>query len=201
MSDAAVRPIRIADAAPPRTDFIPVSFARPSLRSPVVDQDAFDNPAEPMTAIDRYTQGFADGRRAAEEAFATERAALLGLVEKANALQPEPSEELALLIGETVYRLVTDIVGKVEIDRDCLKRRATAAAGLVAECDNARTLCVNPEDLPLLEGLETALTLAGDASLSRGDMRIDCSAGWIEHGTSLYLEALRSELGLAEDCA
>ena len=152
----------------------------------------------PSAAVDDYGQGFENGLRAGEEAFAIERASLLALVEKANALRPESSEELALLIGETVYRLVSDIVGQVDIDRDCLARRATAAAGIVAECDNARTLCVNPEDVALLEGLETTLTIVGDPSLPRGDMRIDCSAGWIEHGTSLYLDALRSELGLSE---
>lgn len=201
MSDAAVRSIRLVDAAPPRTGFVPGDFARASLYVPAKGHEAHDVPGEHIATIDRYSQGFDDGRRAAEEAFTVERAALLSLVEKANALQPEPSEELAMLIGDTVYRLVTDIVGQVDIDRDCLARRATAAAGLVAECDNARTLCVNPDDLPLLDGLATTLALSGDASLSRGDMRIDCSAGWIEHGTSLYLEALRSELGLAEECA
>lgn len=156
---------------------------------------------ESSSAVDDYSLGFENGRKASEEAFAVERMALLALLEKANALRPEPSEELALLIGETVYRLVTDIVGQVEVDRDCLARRANAAAGIVAECDNARTLCVNPDDVALLEGLETSLTIVGDPSLPRGDLRIDCSAGWIEHGTSLYLEALRSELGLMESVA
>lgn len=153
---------------------------------------------EASATVDDYGQGFENGRRASEEAFAIERAALLDLMEKANALRPEPSEELALLIGETVYRLVSDIVGQVDIDRDCLARRARAAAGIVAECDNARTLCVNPDDVALLDGFETTLTIVGDPSLPRGDLRIDCSAGWIEHGTSLYLDALRSELGLSE---
>ena len=201
MSDAAVRSIRIADAAPPRNGFVAGNFERVSVHVSANGRHASDLAGEHPVTVDHYKQGFEDGRRAAEEAFSAERAALLSLVEKANALQPEPSEELAMLIGDTVYRLVTDIVGQVEIDRDCLARRATAAAGLVAECDNARTLCVNPDDLPLLEGLVTTLALSGDASLSRGDIRIDCSAGWIEHGTSLYLDALRSELGLVEDCA
>lgn len=201
MSDTAVRSIPVADAAPPRNGFVPGSFERAIVHVSANGHHAPDSGVEYTATVDHYGQGFEDGRRAAEEAFAIERAALLSLIEKANALQPEPSEELALLIGETVYRLVTDIVGQVEIDRDCLARRATAAAGLVTECDNARTLSVNPDDVPLLEGLETTLTISGDPSLSRGDVRIDCSAGWIEHGTSLYLDALRSELGLTEDRA
>ena len=199
MFDTSMRPVRIADAAPRKTGFVLGSFARVDHHAPHPGAaPAAENPDDQMPGIDHFAQGFEEGRRATNEAFSTERAALLRLVESAAALQPEPSEELAMLIGETVYRLVTDIVGQVDIDRECLSRRATAAAGLVAECDNARTLCVNPDDLALLEGLRTDLTLAGDASLARGDVRIDCSAGWIEHGTTLYLDALRSELGLAE---
>ena len=196
MSELALRTIRVTEAAPPRSGFVPASLARLSV-SAVAGSNPDANaglPQEP--AVDHYAQGFEDGRRAAEDSFVTERKSLLQLVETANALQAEPSEELATLIGETVYRLVTDIVGAVEIDRACLHRRAIAAAELIAECDNARTLHVHPDDLPLLVGLETSLTIAGDASLSRGDIRIDCSAGWIEHGTSLYLDALRTELGL-----
>lgn len=194
LSNPPVRPIRITDAKPQASGFVAGSFARIDPRVEVSAQ-IFDTDAQAQ-GIDAFAQGFDEGQRAAREAFATERAALQRLLESANALQPEPSEELAVLVGETVYRLVTDIVGQVEIDRDCLMRRAKACAALIAECDNARTLYVNPADLPLLDDLKTSLSLAGDLSLARGDIRVDCSAGWIEHGTSLYLDALRSELGL-----
>ena len=195
MSDSAVRTIRIVDAASPKSGFVPGNFAR--IDNVTSNKNAPINGERP-TAADRYDLGFADGSREAQDIFEVERAALQRLVESVGALQPESSEELAMLIGETVYRLVTDIVGKVPIDTDCLSLRASAAAALIAECDNARTLCVNPEDVPLLEGLRTSLKIEGDASLARGDVRIDCSAGWIEHGTSLYLDALRCELGLMD---
>ena len=195
MSDSIVRAIRIVDAASPKSDFVPGNFAR--IDSVPSNKNAPTNGEWPAVA-DRYQLGFEDGRREAQDAFEVERAALQRLVESVGALQPESSEELAMLIGETVYRLVTDIVGKAQIDADRLSHRASAAAALIAECDNARTLCVNPEDVPLLEGLRTSLKIEGDSSLARGDVRIDCSAGWIEHGTSLYLDALRSELGLMD---
>ena len=195
MSDSTVRAIRIVDAASPKSGFVPGNFARIDN---VISMQNVQPIGEWAAGADRYELGFEEGRRTAQDAFEIERAALQRLVESAGALQPESSEELAMLIGETVYRLVTDIVGKVEIDADCLTRRASAAAALIAECDNARTLCVNPDDIPLLEGLRTSLKIDGDSSLARGDVRIDCSAGWIEHGTSLYLDALRSELGLMD---
>lgn len=196
MSDSVARSVRVIDAASPNSGFVPMSFARLDRSTAASHTSAG---SERPTNTDRYALGFEEGRQAAEEAFETERAAMLRLVESAGALQPESSDELAMLIGETVYRLVTDIVGKVEIDHECLSRRASAAAALVAECDNARTLYVNPDDLALLEGMRSNLTVEGDPSLPRGDVRIDCSAGWIEHGTSLYLEGLRSELGLMDN--
>ncbi len=200
MSDANFHSIPVAAAAVPRNGFVPGSFARTSVN--LSDSMHANGATHTSTApADEYGAGFEDGRRASEEAFAAERASLLALLAKADALRPEPSEELAMLIGETVYRLVCDIVGQVEIDRECLARRARQAAAIVAECDNARTLCVNPDDVALLDGLDSALTIVADPSLPRGDLRIDCSAGWIEHGTSLYLEALRSELGLLESVA
>lgn len=200
MSEMSIRSLRVADARPEPRGFVPASFVRPEARGAAAVQD-FQPEPHLAPGTDAFSQGFEEGQRVATEAFMAEREALLRLVENAGALQPEPSEELAMLVGETVYRLVSDIVGQVEIDRDCLARRAAAAAAMIAECDNARTMFVNPSDLPLLEGLRSGLTLAGDASLARGDIRIDCSAGWIEHGTTLYLDALRSELGLQDNNA
>lgn len=194
MSPTPFRTIRIADARPEGAGFVAGSFARTDHQATATA--AIHDPEPSRAGIDLFAQGFEEGQRAARETFIAERAALQRLVESANALQAEPSEELAMLIGETVYRLLTDIVGQAEIDRDGLMRRAEACTALIAECDNARTLHVNPADLPLLEGMQTSLSIAGDPALSRGDIRIDCSAGWIEHGTSLYLDALRSELGL-----
>lgn len=200
MSDLSpLRTIRVIDAKPEASGFTASSFTRPNPRAREMAEILDREPAHP--GADPFVQGFEEGQRVAREAFIAERAALQRLVESASALQPEPSEELAMLVGDTVYRLVTDIVGEVEIDRERLMRRATACTALIAECDNARTLHVNPADLPLLEGLQTSLSIAGDPTLARGDIRIDCSAGWIEHGTSLYLEALRTELGLESAAA
>lgn len=199
MSEVGVRSIRIVDAAPPNNGFVPGSFVRMGHSTSVNGiHNGRETSGEQGPGVDRYAEGFEAGRSAAAETYAIERASLLKLIEKAGCLQPEASEELAVLIAETVFRLVTDIVGTVNVDRECLARRASAAASLVAECDNARTLCVNPEDLTLLDDLDTNLTIVGDPSLARGDIRIDCSAGWIEHGTSLYLDALRLELGQTE---
>jgi flagellar assembly protein FliH len=145
---------------------------------------------------DAYAEGFAEGRQAAADFFATEHAAMAGLLASASALQPEPSEELAAMIALTVERLVCECVGNAAVDRDWLVGRARLAASLVAEADQARTLWLHPDDLPLIEGIELAVIPAADPSLDRGALRIDCSAGWIENGRSIHLDALRAELGL-----
>ena len=119
MSDTDFRSIPVAAAALPRNGFVPGSFARTSVHVTGDGAPAHAAMDDPSHGMDDYGLGFENGRRASEEAFSVERTALLSLLEKANALRPEPSEELALLIGETVYRLVSDIVGQVEVDRDC----------------------------------------------------------------------------------
>ncbi len=148
-------------------------------------------------AIDPYQCGIAEGRLLAAADFALEKRSLQALLSSADALQPEPSDELAVLIGEAVEMLVRQIVGDVAIDAELLTKRAQQAASLVAECDAARTMWVHPDDLDLLDPDVLAIPLKPDPAAERGSIRIDCSAGWIEHGTALYLDQLRIDLGLA----
>lgn len=185
MSDIAIQPIRVCDARQSNEGFRPM-LATPQRSEPVME-------APPA---DLYALGFAEGQQAAAAAFETERAALMQLIASADALQNEASEELAALIAEAVERLVSDIIGKAPIDRDWLNAHAGRAADMVAECDGARTMWVHPDDLPLIDSNMISLTLMPDAEAERGSIRIDCSVGWIEHGTALYLDELRSELGL-----
>ena len=191
MSDARVTPLlvatRLADGG-----FQPARFpAAVAATVDAADAAAGDD--------DAFARGVEEGTRAAEQAFAAERESLLRLVAAAAALQPEPSEELPVLIGETVMRLVQEIVGNVSIDSEGLIARCRAAAALVAEADMARTLAVHPADAALLANADIGLAITADATLARGDVRIDCSAGWIESGTALYLDALRAELGVGGD--
>jgi flagellar assembly protein FliH len=192
MSDAAFARVDLRDALPRRSDFAPL---------PLVFKQASAVSASPPESVDAYARGFDEGHRVASEAFATDRQHLLSLLAKAETFQPEASDELAAMIAETVFRLVAEIVGSVEIDRALLDRRIDEAMKLIADCDAARTLAFHPDDLPLLANAGLTLDLIADPSLARGDLRIDCSSGGIEHGNSIYLDALRSELGIdAGDC-
>ncbi len=164
---------------------------RPMLAKVVPSVEHEDAPI-----ADTYALGFEEGQQAATQAFEIERAALMKLIASADALQNEPSEELAVLISETVKRLVSEIIGNAPIDADWLNTHARRAADMVAECDSARTMWVHPDDLPLIDSNLISLTLMPDPEAERGSIRIDCSTGWIEHGSALYLDELRTELGL-----
>jgi flagellar assembly protein FliH len=190
MFEALITPICITEARMTDSGFRPMA-----AMAPMVATEA------PSPEVDLYATGFAAGQQMATESFAIERAGLMQLIASAEALRPEPSEELAVLISEAVERLVRQIIGNAPIDRDWLGAHAKRAADMVAECDAARTMWVHPDDLELIDSNQIGLTLMPDPAAQRGSIRIDCSSGWIEHGTALYLEELRSELGLGGQSA
>ena len=187
MSNTIIHAVRVTDAQLRHAGFRPM-FAGGDL-----------SPATAQTEVpeaDPYMRGFEEGQQVAATAFAIERAAMMKLIASSDALAPEASEELAVLIGEAVERLVSEIVGKAAVDRDWLTLQAKRAASLIAECDAARTMWLHPDDVALIDSAAIDLTIMADPAAQRGSIRIDCSAGWIEHGTALYLEDLRTELGL-----
>jgi flagellar assembly protein FliH len=161
----------------------PVQHAAPAVHDTAIEAD------------DPFALGLAEGQRLAEAAFVVERQQLLALVAAAEALQDEPSEELAQLIAETVERLVRQIVDNAAIDAAWLQAQAETAAAMVAEADKARTLWVNPADAVLLADAPIALPIEADPAMARGTVRIETSAGWIEHGRAVYLGELRAALG------
>jgi flagellar assembly protein FliH len=185
MSEALIQKICVTDARLNDSGF------RPMLAKVAPDMAHEDAPV-----ADLYALGFEEGQQMAAQAFEIERAAFMKLIASADALQSEPSEELAVLIGEAVDRLTSEIIGTAPIDRDWLNIHAKRAADMIAECDSARTMWVHPDDLPLIDSNLISLTLRADPEAERGSIRIDCSTGWIEHGTALYLDELRAELGL-----
>jgi flagellar assembly protein FliH len=186
MSNAVIEPMAVANAFRKAAAFralLPGSGSQNAV-------GAADN--------DPYAQGIADGQDISATTFAVERDQLNALLASARALQPEPSEELAQLIAETVQRLVRQIVEAAPIDGPWLSAQAEKAASVVAECDAARTMWLHPDDLALLDTATLPLAAMTDPSAERGSIRIDCSAGWITHGRSIYLDALRTALAIEE---
>lgn len=197
MSDRAAEsgfaPVSLADAMARGGGFRPISFA-PAAHAPQPAEASLDEP----DLDDPFALGLAEGQRLAEAAFVAERHQLLALLAGAEALQDEPSEELAQLIATTVERLVRQIVVTAPIDTEWLQAQVATAAALIADADKARTLWVHPEDAVLLADCPLAMAIESDAAMMRGTVRIETSTGWIEHGRAVFLDELRSALGESE---
>lgn len=147
-----------------------------------------------------FAQGFEEGRNAVEEMVAEERAGIAALAASLEVLKPQPSQALAMLLSETVERLVRQIMGTVEIDRDTLIERAEKAAELIGEEAGPMRLRLHPEDLELLSDAALDTPLLADHNLPRGTIRLENDEGWIEDGPEARLERLRAaldQMGLA----
>lgn len=161
-----------------------------------------DEDAPPLTAEqararveeEAFAAGFAEGRREVEAEYEAERDALARLALSLQVLKPEPANALALLLAETVDRLVRGICGSVEVDANLLIERARQAAALVARDVEPTRLRAHPDDLVHLEGIGLAPALEADPSLPRGSIVLETGHGWIEDGPAVRLERLRAEL-------
>jgi flagellar assembly protein FliH len=141
-----------------------------------------------------FTEGFEEGRRAVEELVADERAAIAQMFASLESLKPEPSQGLAMLLSETVERLVKQIMGEVAIDRATLAARAQSAAEMIGDLAGTLRLRVNPQDADLLSDAAIAIPIVGDSHLHRGTILLETDEGWIEDGPEARLEQLRSAL-------
>lgn len=190
LAPAGFAPVNLAEAMAQRSGFRPLSLVPAGEAPPPVQE-----PLAEVSEDDPFARGLAEGQRLAEAAFTAERHQLLALLAGAEALQDEPSEELAQLIATTVERLVRQIVEAAPIDADWLRAQAETAAAMVADADKARTLWVHPEDAVLLADCPLALAIESDPAMVRGTVRLETSTGWIEHGRAVYLDELRAALG------
>jgi flagellar assembly protein FliH len=173
--------------------------ARPAGAAPDPDND-FE--PQPITIeqehlrreAQAHANGYDEARATVEAEYAAERDALTRLVEALHVLQPEPTNALALLLAETVDRLVRETVGEVEIDASRLLARAKAAAELIGENVEPSKLRANPEDLAILADAAFPIPLQGDPDLPRGTIVLETGHGWIEDGPAVRLERLRARL-------
>jgi flagellar assembly protein FliH len=176
-----------------------VRRAEGGFRPRLVDNDDFpEDPLAQAAEVEAgaYARGYEEGRATAEAEFAAERDALARLAETLEVLQPQPANALALLLAETVDRLVREIVGQVEVDPIALLARAKAAAEIVAREAEPTRLHAHPDDLVHLEQARLDLIFEADPSLPRGTIVLETGEGWIEDGPTIRLERLRAELDL-----
>jgi len=161
------------------------------------DEDALPLTAEQERARreeEAFAAGHAEGRREAELDYEAERDALARLAQSLQVLRPEPANALALLLAETVDRLVREVIGEVDIDGLKLLARAKLAASLIGDATQPARLRVHPDDAAMLAEAKLEVELETDAALARGTVLLETADGWIEDGPAVRLDRLRAEL-------
>jgi flagellar assembly protein FliH len=166
------------------------------VHAPGNDTDGPRTPEQERARIreEAFALGCEEGRKTVEAEFAAERDALGRLAESLAVLRPEPANALALLLAETVDRLVRQVVGEVEVDANLLIARAQAAAQLVAKDVEPTRLRAHPDDIIYLEAACLDVPLHPDPQLDRGALVLETGHGWIEDGPAVRLDRLRAEL-------
>lgn len=164
---------------------------RPAAAFGLADND-FEGAAD--GEADAYAQGYADARATIEKELAAERDAIAQLAGSLEVLKPEPTGALALLLAETVDRLVRQVVGEVDIDGPTLLARAREAAELIGKDIEPSLLRCHPEDMALLEAAGLEIELVADPALERGALVLETGHGWIEDGPAVRLGRLRAAL-------
>ena len=141
-----------------------------------------------------YSEGLNEGRRLAMIEMEEERAALQRLAAAIECLNPEGTDGLAAMLANSVKRLVTQIVGEVEINNDTLIERTQAVAAMITEETAPSRLRLHPTDVVRLAGAPIAVELVGDPLLAPGTIVLDTGTGWVEDGPHVRLEKLRAQL-------
>lgn len=141
-----------------------------------------------------YADGLNEGRRLAMIEMEEERAALQRLAAGIECLNPQGSDGLAAMLASSVKRLVTQIVGEVEINTDTLIERTQAVAAMIAEETSPSRLRLHPTDVVRLQGAPIAVEMVGDPMLAPGTIVLDTGTGWVEDGPHVRLEKLRAQL-------
>jgi flagellar assembly protein FliH len=141
-----------------------------------------------------YADGLNEGRRLAMIEMEEERAALHRLAAGIECLNPQGSDGLAAMLANSVKRLVTQIVGEVEINADTLAERTQAVAAMIAEETAPSRLRLHPTDVIRLQGANISVEMVGDPMLAPGTIVLDTGTGWVEDGPHVRLEKLRAQL-------
>jgi len=141
-----------------------------------------------------YADGLNEGRRLAMIELEEERAAVARLASSLEGLKPQNADGLAALLATTVKRLVTQIMGEVEINAETLAERVQSVAAMIAEETAPKRVRLHPTDVARLQGASIGLEMVGDPLLAPGTIMIDTGSGWVEDGPNVRLDKLRAQL-------
>jgi flagellar assembly protein FliH len=183
-------------SSPPRSGF-KARFAdgqeMHGYRNPAQEDD---RPLDPMdqARADAFAQGFDEGVRVATDALSADADARERMVHALEQISPASNGALATMLSTAVMRLVSQIVGEASVDADLLRQRCETIAAFVEDEQGKNSLHIHPDDAPLLDDCALGVPLVRDASMTRGNIRLDTADGWIEDGPDIQLSRLKAIL-------
>lgn len=150
-----------------------------------------DNLDEDIFSV-AYKKGWEDGQAAsAEEAGSSNQHgdALAEAIQHLNNLSSPDSFAFILTAVESLFRRCAELARP---DPDMLQAWALQLAELVDQDQKGVALVLHPDDLGLIDRTICKLPLRGDESMLRGNLKLSHSGGWIEKGSEVVLDELRT---------
>lgn len=139
-----------------------------------------------------YKKGWEDGQAASGDEHNTsdqQAAALADAIRHLNDLSSRGSYTFILSAVESLFRRCAELAIP---DPALLQAWAVQLAELVDQDQKGATLVLHPDDVSLIDGDICKLAVRGDASMMRGNLKLSHSGGWIEKGSEVVLDELRT---------
>ena len=169
------------------------TLTRQLLNQDEEEEEAAMPPVDPDTI---RAEGFAAGRRAAEEEYRQDHAALRALIANLdNAAMKQLSVEADAIgpaLGRLALSIARDVVGDAQaVAPKSIAARVETALEAFSEARKKPVLTINAADVAFIEASPMRMTIATDADMARGDFHLKC-------GDMEILDRISQRLALAE---
>lgn len=159
------------------------------------DEPATDGASDQHVAAHAFAEGLVQGEAMAREAAAAAAtAAAERIAAAADRFQPCCETTLAALLAETVARLLSEMFEIDAAQSDHLHRRAAQLAKLVCGEIEPVRVRLHPDDYAVLAGAQLPWPASVDATLERGEIRLETQEGGITDSPAERIERLRRRI-------
>lgn len=165
---------------------------------PLSFETVLKRPDDPIAKAfaDGYARGTADAEANAEVKAAEESEAR-GKIEAAfERFGEQDALQLEERLRETVLLLCEQAMAPLAIDPDGLTARIKKALSMLRRAEDERVLRLHPDDIELIAGrLPEDLKVEPEATLERGELRVETLDGGVEDGPQQWRRVLAEAFG------
>lgn len=164
------------------------SYAQPETTTTVADLHQQDADIFDVA----YKKGWEDGQAAMTDEQADNQAAvdqLSAALGKLDDLHSSGSYEFILRAIESLFRRCAELAVP---DEKLLQAWATQLADTIDRDQKGATLFLHPDDVALIDPELCKIALSADENMLRGNLKLSHSGGWIEKGSEVVLDELRT---------